>query len=129
MKSSMQDHPLTIRGLYQRGRQLFGSIASRFIASPSTIAGAGRSCPAAPVPLGPHTSVATDRAAPPRHSPRRVPSSRSSPLALCLATPTTVIQQQHERRRAHQHQGPPLPRRRPRDFSHLPYHPKRRPLS
>ena len=39
------------------------------------------------------------------------------------------IQQQHERRRAHQHQGPPLPRRRPRDFSHLPHHPRQRPLS
>src|SRR5215470_9125447 len=39
------------------------------------------------------------------------------------------IQQQHERRRAHQHQRPPLPRRRPRYFSHLPHHPKRRPLS
>jgi fatty-acyl-CoA synthase len=25
MKSSMQEHPLTIRGLYQRGRELFGS--------------------------------------------------------------------------------------------------------
>src|SRR5207344_3464343 len=33
------------------------------------------------------------------------------------------IQQQHERRRAHQRQGPPLPRRPPRDLSHLPHHP------
>ena len=39
------------------------------------------------------------------------------------------IQQQHEHRRAHQHQRPPLPRRHPRDFSHLSHHPKRRPLS
>jgi HK97 family phage major capsid protein len=39
------------------------------------------------------------------------------------------IQQQHEHRRAHQHQGPPLPRRHPRDFSHLPHHPKRQPPS
>ena len=39
------------------------------------------------------------------------------------------VQQQHEHRRAHQRQGPPLPRRPPPDFSHLSHHPKRRPLS
>ena len=39
------------------------------------------------------------------------------------------IQQQHERRRAHQHQSPPLPRRHARDVSHRSHHPRRRPLS